>query len=39
VSFGAGLIVWAGILLPWLGVLALVVAAIAITRRLRRKKL
>ena len=39
VSFGAGLIVWAGILLPWLGVLALVVAAVAITRRLRRKKL
>ena len=39
VSFGAGLIVWAGILLPWLGVLALVVAAIAITRRLRRQKL
>jgi hypothetical protein len=39
VSFGAGLIVWAGILLPWLGVLALVVAAIAITRRLRGKKL
>jgi hypothetical protein len=39
VSFGAGLIVWAGILLPWLGVLALVVAAIAITRRVRRKKL
>ncbi|MDC0991474.1 DUF4349 domain-containing protein [Pontimonas sp.] len=39
VSFGAGLIVWAGILLPWLGVLALVVAAVAITRRLRGKKL
>ncbi|MDA8580078.1 DUF4349 domain-containing protein [Pontimonas sp.] len=38
VSFGAGLIVWAGILLPWLGVLALVIAVIAITRRLQRKK-
>ena len=38
VSFGAGLIVWAGILLPWLGVLALVIAVIAVTRRLQRKK-
>ena len=38
VSFGAGLIVWAGILLPWLGLLAVVAAAIALTRRLRKSR-
>ena len=38
VSFGAGLIVWAGILLPWMGLLAVVVAAIALTRRLRKSR-
>jgi hypothetical protein len=38
VAFFAGMIVWAGILLPWLGMLAVVVAVVVLFRRVRRKK-
>lgn len=38
VAFFAGMIVWAGILLPWLGMLAVVVAVVVLVRRMRRKK-
>ena len=36
-AFLAGTIVWAGILLPWLGLVAVVVVAIVVVRRLRRR--
>ena len=36
-AFFAGTIVWAGILVPWLGLVAVVVVAIVVVRRLRRR--
>jgi len=30
--------VWAGILLPWLGMLAVVLGVVVLVRRVRRKK-
>lgn len=36
-AFFAGTIVWAGILVPWLGLVAVVVVAIVVARRLRRR--
>lgn len=38
VSFGAGLVVWAGILLPWLALLGVVVVVVAGVRRLRKSR-
>ncbi len=37
-SFGAGLVVWAGILLPWLALLGVVVVVVAGVRRLRKSR-
>jgi hypothetical protein len=37
-AFFAGAIVWAGILVPWLGLLAVVVVVIVVIRRVRRRK-
>ena len=36
-AFFAGTIVWAGILVPWVGLVAVVVVAIVVVRRLRRR--
>ncbi|MGA1453124.1 MAG: DUF4349 domain-containing protein [Pontimonas sp.] len=36
-AFFAGTIVWAGILVPWLGLVAVVAVAIVVVRRLRRR--
>jgi hypothetical protein len=36
-AFFAGVIVWAGILVPWLGLVAVVVVIIVIVRRIRRR--
>ena len=36
-AFFAGTIVWAGILVPWLGLVAVVVVAIVVVRRVRRR--
>ena len=37
VAFFAGTIVWAGILVPWLGLLGVIVLAVVIIRRVRRR--
>ena len=37
-AFFAGTIVWAGILVPWLGLAAVVIAIILLLRRLRRRR-
>jgi hypothetical protein len=38
-AFFAGTIVWAGILVPWLGLVAVVVLVTLVVRRIRRGRL
>ena len=38
VAFALGTVVWAGILLPWLGILAIIIATAMVVRVIRRRK-
>jgi hypothetical protein len=38
VAFALGTLVWMGILLPWLGIVAVVIAIVMVIRVVRRRK-